>query len=153
MTVAYRLSVGQVLKRDWASAGLVFLSAFMWVVAAVTLILPAGPDVDGGMLRRIFVALAVVVTGGCAVAAYWRIGTIRRVFAAGAIVEGRVTELGANAEHVPTATVAYSYGGRDYRVANVTGLAGGRLAAGDVVQVAVDPDQPSRAYLVALYAR
>lgn len=150
---AYRLSVGQVLRRDWASAGLVFITAFMWVVAAATLALPAGPDADEGVLRRIFVALAVLVMGACAVAAHWRVGTIRRVFAAGAIVEGRIAKVGENSEHIPTAAIAYSYGGREYVVANVTTLSRRRLAAGDAVQVAVDPDRPSRAFLVALYAR
>ena len=151
MTRPHRLSTAQVLRRARAAAGLSFAAAFTWLAAAAVLLLPSGPGTDERLLQRSFVAMAVVATGGCAVAAATRIRTIQRVFATGRVVEGRVAAPGEEVEHVPAAEVAYSYDGHEYRLSSHTVLALRAPAPGETVQVVVDPERPERAFVVKPY--
>ncbi|HYJ79851.1 MAG TPA: DUF3592 domain-containing protein [Longimicrobiaceae bacterium] len=135
------------------AAGLLLVAAVLWAVMAGIALFPSGDGGDDGLLLAIFGALAVGATLVCGGIALRRIRTIRRVFARGAVVQGRVARAEENAENIRSVAVAYRYDGREYEVRSVTELARerGRLLEGQAIDVVVDPDDPSRAFVVAVY--
>jgi hypothetical protein len=154
--MAYKLSVGRILKRDWPSFGLaVVISAFWLIAAACYLVVVVWyPEDKEGRLLGYFLAVgALLVTALCGAVLVWRLRIIRRVFACGEVVRGQVLIVGENSEDVGYAVIAYQYQGREYRVTNVTEKPWGRegLAPDDPVDIVVDPSKPSRAFIAKLY--
>jgi hypothetical protein len=152
------LTTGRILKRDWPAFTLLLFLGFWWLamIAIVALTASAtgwqslGSDKLLLVLFGFFSALITVVCGGIV---WWRVRTVRRVFAAGVVVEGEVGYVGENSEDIGYAVVLYRYNGRDYRVQNATEGAPGRggLAVGDTVELVVDPLKPARAFVLKLY--
>lgn len=152
--MVYRLSVGRIVKRDWPSFGLAIFIAICWLIAL------AGYVFAGISQTRDNLVLAHFIAGGTLLMTAvfgpvlgWRIRNLRRTFARGEVVQGRVLAVGENSEFIEHAVIAYQHGGREYRVTNVTEgvLAAQRLAPGNPVDIVVDPSKPSRAFVVGLY--
>jgi hypothetical protein len=156
--MAHQLSVGHILRRDWPSFILTVFIIGLWLVtiacnlwAAVT---PNLEDEEDWLMMASFMGVGnLLVTAVCGTVVVWRVLLIRRVFAQGEVVRGRVLLVGENSEDIGYAVIVYQYQGREYRVRNVTQGAVGRggLASDDPVDIVVDPRKPSRAFIVKLY--
>lgn len=154
--MAYQLSVGRILRRDWPSFGLAVFVSCCWLVAVAAYVLMVfwfPEDRDNWALAHINGACFAVATVLCMGVIIWRIRTIRRVFRGGEVVRGHVVSVGENSEDISYASIAYQYQGRDYQTKNVTEGASGRggLTPGDLVDIVVDPAKPSRAFVAKLY--
>ena len=119
-------------------------------VAAVMLAisLSRASNQERQQFRAVTACAAVVIAAGLS----YRIWRIRRVFAAGAVVIGRVLEIDVNADNVHSAIAAYEFEGQRYQVKNTTEATGQMFSEGDAVELVVDPAKPSRAYIVKLFA-
>ena len=152
--MAYQLSLGRVLKRDWPSFGLALFIGACWLIAIAGYAWAGISQTEGNYLLAHFMGGgAVLMTAVFGPVLAWRIRDLRRVFARGDVVQGRVLTVGENSEYIEHAVIAYQHGGREYRVTNVTEgvLAEPRLAPGAAVDIVVDPGKPSRAFIVKLY--
>jgi hypothetical protein len=154
--MAYQLSVGRILKRDWASFILSVTIIFMWLATTCyfVAVTPNSEDKEDRLMDSLMGVGTLLVTAVSGTVIVWRLLLIRRVFARGEVVPGRILHLGENSEDIGYAVIAYQYQGREHRVKNVTeGLVGrGGFAPGDPVDLVVDPRKPSRAFVVKLYA-
>lgn len=152
--MAYQLSLGRVLKRDWPSFGLALFIGACWLMAMAAYAWAGISQTESNyLLAHSLGGGAGLMTAVFGPVLVWRIRDLRRVFARGEVVQGRVLTVGENSEYIEHAVIAYQHGGREYRVTNVTEgvLAGRRLAPGAAVDVVVDPGKPSRAFIVNLY--
>lgn len=149
-------STGRILRRDWPAFG---LTLFVWWLAVAVLGF-LGVGLHPGAWEAepaLGIALGLVsllVTAATSTFIGWRVRLIRQVFARGVMLEGRIVQVGENTEGIGYAVVGYRYDGREYQVRNVTeGLPRpGDLKVGAMVEVVVDPVQPSRAFLVKRYS-
>ena len=75
------------------------------------------------------------------------------MLASGDPVKGQVVDVGENSEDIGYVVVAYQYEGRDYKTKNVTegAVQRGNLAVGDLLDIVVDPQEPTRAFVVRLF--
>ena len=152
--MAYQLSLGRALKRDWPSFGLALFIGACWLLAIAGYAWAGISQTEDNYLLAHFIGGgAVFMTAVFGPVLAWRIRDLRRVFACGEVVTGRVLTVGENSEYIEHAVIAYQFGGREYRVTNVTegAQAEPRLAPGAAVDIVVDPGKPSRAYIVKLY--
>jgi hypothetical protein len=154
-TAPPELSIRRVLWRDWPSRGLTIFAVLWWLIVAgavlATLWVPK-EDFD----RSFPVTLAIIgllISLPIGVVVVWRIWNIRRVFASGEFVTGRVVFKGQNSEDVGYALLAYTHDGQEYRVKNVVEGASAEsdINQGDSVELVVDPRKPSRAYIRKLF--
>jgi hypothetical protein len=152
-----RLSVGRILRRDWAAFSLILFVGIWWLFVVAVYVLAAlskqGNAEEDPTFLLVFAVGTFVITAACGALAVWRIRMIRKVFTNGVVLQGEVAHVGANDEDVGHAIVVYRYGGREFQVRNVTQSAPGRgrFQVGESVEVIVDPEKPSRAFLVRLY--
>jgi hypothetical protein len=155
--MAYRLSVGRILKRDWPSFILSATIIGMWLVITcfIVAVNPKPEDKESWEMSLVLGVGTLLLTAVCGTVIVWRLLLIRRVFAYGEVVQGRILHVGENVEGIGYAMIAYQYQGREHQVKNVTqGLVGrGGFAPDDPVDLVVDPRKPSRAFVVKLYAR
>ena len=152
--MAYQLSLGRVLKRDWPSFGLALFIGVCWLIALAGYAWAGiSQNEDNYLLAHFMGGGAVLMTAVFGPVLAWRIRDLRRVFARGEVVQGRVLTVGENSEFIEHAVIAYQHGGREYRVTNVTEgvLAPQKLAPGSAVDIVVDPRKPARAFIVNLY--
>ena len=82
-----------------------------------------------------------------------RLLRLRQLFQNGECVSGRVVHIGQNSEDIAFAIVEYTFQGSAHRVTTVGESLpeSRRPAAGDAVNVVVDPRRPSRAALPLLF--
>lgn len=151
-----QLSFGRVWKRDWPAFGLSFFLGLLWFLAIagyVVAVIWYPDDKEGWEGVPVLGVGVIVVTALCGPWIVWRIQMIRRVFAQGEVVRGQVLSVGENSEYIGNAVIVYQYQGREYRVTNVTERADGRkeFTPNDSVEIVVDPNNPSRAFLAELF--
>lgn len=154
--MAYELSVGHVWKRDWPSFGLSVFLGLVWLFVLAVYLTNAfwhPQDGEGWATAHIFGTAALVITVVCGAVIGRRIYIIRHVFACGALVQGKVLEVGENSEDIGNALIAYHYQGRDYSVRKVTEGAHDRggIVQDELVDIMVDPKEPSRAFIVKVF--
>lgn len=130
----------RILRSDYrAQAVAIFVG--MWVVLAATI--GFGSSFRDPMLVAIFggmTMLIVLVGGGYA---FVRTDRIRRLYAHGAEVEGRVHRVGENAERIGWADVRYEADGQTHETRIVSGAKS--YAVDAAVPMLVDPRDPKRA--------
>jgi len=126
-------------------------TGLMWFVPAALYLLGSGANQRDNELVAIFGIGTLVLTVACGGIVLWRIRLIRRVFARGVVVKGWVAHVGKDdgGEYTPQDKVVYRYGGREYELwtVNKRVLDRENFAVGEAVEVMVDPDKPSRAFL------
>jgi len=149
------LSVGRVLWRDWPSRGLTWFAVLWWLIVASTGVATLWlPEKDFDRSTPLILAIiGLLISLPIAVIVAWRIQTIRRVFASGEVVAGRVVFKGENSEDIQYALLAYKFDGQEFRVKNVVEGASvqGGVNQGDCVELMVDPRKPSRAYIRKMF--
>ena len=154
--MAHKLSVWRILKRDWLSFG---LSIWVGLFGLMALVLIPGviwhPEHWKGFDFTAFIAgWALFATALAGPVLVWRVRVIRRVFARGEMVRGRVLYVvEGDGECSGYAGFVYQYQGHEYRAKAGTDLAFGRAAVApdDSVEIVVDPSKPSRAFISKLY--
>jgi len=153
--MALRLSVGRILKRDWLSLGLSIFVGSFGLIALLFLAKVIGhpDDSDAGLFTAFIFGFGLSATL-CAAVLVLRVRVIRRVFARGEVVRGRVLwVVEGDGESVGHAVFVYQYQGHEYRARAATELAFGSaaVAPNDSVEIVVDPSKPSRAFVSKLY--
>lgn len=152
--MAHKLSVGRIMARDFYSLGLSIWVGCFGLIALLFLAKVIGhPEDEDAWLFTVFTgafALSATLSGALLV---WRVRVIRRVFARGEVVRGRVRRIvEGDGECVGYAVFVYQYQGQEYHATvtePVVGQAG--VAPDDSVEIVVDPSKPSRAYISKLY--
>ena len=154
-TTSLNLTFGRVLWRDWPSRGLTLFAALWWLIVAgagLATLWVSEEDFDRSF-PAILGIIGLLISLLIGLIVFWRIRNIRRVFASGEVVTGRVVFKGANSEEIAYALLAYSYDGQEYRVKNVVEGASAEVEVkqGDCVELVVDPRKPSRAYIRKMF--
>lgn len=131
----------RILRSDYAAQAIAIFT-FLWFAMAATI--GFGTSFKDPMLTAIFAGLTglIVILGGGFVLV--RTERLKRLYARGTAVEGKVLRLGDNGENVQHAVVGYAIGEAKYETRLVTGT-NQKYAVGDAVEVLVDPERPSRA--------
>jgi hypothetical protein len=93
-------------------------------------------------------ACTAVVLLGILIHRVWR---IRKIFTTGEVVLGHVLATDVDADNVHSAIVAYRFRDREYKVKNVIEGTGRVFDEGDTVELVIDLDEPSRAYIKSLF--
>ena len=150
-----RVPIGSVLIRDYWSGQLVVGIALAWFLIGGWAIFGAlfvGYDSPGGSYlpgSQVFINLAEL-SAFAGVLAWLRFRFVYRVFVTGLKTNGVLTGVNRNRSGSAKLKFEYVHDNRTYEVANII-LGGCLREAGETVEIAFDPSNPSRAYVWDAY--
>ena len=154
-----KVSFGRVLKNDYGSFLMVAAIAVAWIICIGGSVLGFLPRHRGGGAVEVGPTLAIillVVAAALTILLGWlvarRVSSIRRVITSGPEVNGHILSVGFVKDR-GRVEYEYEFQGKTYVAGNaiMKNKQTEQIQTGDEVNLIVDPEKPSRAFLAFLY--